>query len=300
MKRGGQARGVGWLFVAPALFVITIFFVVPLIGSFVLSFSDFDIYAVADSDNARWIGLQNYRDLLADPLFWKSLGNTLVFVLLGGPLTIATSLALAMLLDSRLARFRGALRTIYFAPVVTTLVAVAVVWRYIFHPRFGLLNQLLAPLGLGPFDWLGDPALAMPSVILVAVWKNFGYNLLLFVAGLQNIPPQLYEAARIDGAGAWQQFRCVTVPMLAPTFLFIGITTMIGYFQLFAEPYVLTNGGGPLNATLSVVLHMYKQGFKWWNLGYAAAIAFVLLLVILAAARLQWWLQARAQAEEQA
>jgi multiple sugar transport system permease protein len=191
-----------------------------------------------------------------------------------------------MLINARLVRFKGLFRTIYFAPVVTTLVAVAVVWRYLYHARFGLLNYALGLLGLDPVNWLGDPRWAMPAIILLAVWKNFGYNMVVFIAGLQSIPEDLYEAAEIDGASAWQRFRHVTLPMLAPTFVFVTIITMIGYFQLFAEPYVMTQGG-PLQSTLSVVLLMYEQGFRWWNMGYAAAVAFVLFLVIFAVTLLQ-------------
>jgi multiple sugar transport system permease protein len=167
---------------------------------------------------------------------------------------------------------------------------VAVVWRYIYHPRFGLLNYVLSLAGFDPIDWLGDPAWAMPAIILLAVWKNFGYNMIIFIAGLQNIPASLYEAASIDGAGGWQRFWRITVPMLAPTTLFITIITMIGYFQLFAEPYVMTQGG-PMKSTLSMVLLMYEQGFRWWNMGYAAALAFVLFAFILGGSVLQSRLQ---------
>ncbi len=160
------------------------------------------------------------------------------------------------------------------------------VWRYLYQPRYGLLNYGLSRLGIAPIDWLGDPAWAMPAIILLAVWKNFGFNMIIFIAGLQNIPGHLYEAARIDGASGWQQFRHLTLPMLAPTFLFVAVITMIGYFQLFAEPYVMTQGG-PSNRTLSVVLLMYQEGFRWWNMGYAAAVAFVLFAIILAATLVQ-------------
>jgi len=189
-------------------------------------------------------------------------------------------------------RFKGLFRTIYFVPFVTTLVAVAIVWRYLYHPQYGLLNYMLGWFGLGPVDWLGDPRWAMPAIILLAVWKNFGYNMLIFIAGLQSVPEELYEAARIDGAGAVRQFRNVTLPMLAPTFFFVGVVTMIGYFQLFAEPYVMTQGG-PLKATTSLVLFMYTEGFRWWRMGNAAAIAFVLLLIILAWTLVQLRLERR-------
>src|SRR5690606_37581883 len=172
----------------------------------------------------------------------------------------------------------------------TTLVAVAIVWRYLYHPQYGLLNYVLGRFGIGPIDWLGDPRWAMPAIILLAVWKNFGYNMLIFIAGLQNIPAELYEAAELDGAGPLQRFRHVTLPQLAPTFLFVGVITMIGYFQLFAEPYVMT-GGGPLRATTSLVLLMYEEGFRWWRMGAAAAVAFILFLIILAWTLLQFRLQ---------
>jgi multiple sugar transport system permease protein len=288
-RRGmsAEARAAAWL-LAPALLVIGVCFLLPVGAALLLSLTDFDIYAVADLRNLRFIGLGNYRRLLADPVFWTALRNTIYFAVAGGPLSVLVSLGAALLLDSRLARCKALFRTVFFAPVVTTLVAVAVVWRYLYHPHFGLLDRVLGWIGLPAIDWLGDPRWAMPAIILLAVWKNFGYNMIVFLAGLQNIPVTLYEAARIDGAGWWRQLRHVTLPMLAPTFLFVGVITMIGYFQLFTEPYVLTRGeGGPLNSTLSVVLLMYKQGFRFWNMGYAAALAFVLFLVILAVTALQ-------------
>jgi multiple sugar transport system permease protein len=268
-------------FVTPALLLIFVFFVVPVVASLLLSFTDYDIYAIADLANLRVIGVANYTRLLENPLFWTALKNTLYFVLLGGPLSIAVSLAAAILINARALRLKGLFRTVLFLPVVTTLVAVAVVWRYLYHPRQGLLNYGLALVGISPVDWLGDPCWAMPALILMAVWKNFGFNMIIFVAGLQSIPERLYEAARLDGAGGWHQFRHVTLPMLAPTFLFVTVITMVGYFQLFAEPYIMTRGG-PANSTLSIVLFMYEQGFRWWNMGYAAAAAFVLFAIILA------------------
>jgi multiple sugar transport system permease protein len=270
----------GYWFVAPALAVIVAFFFVPVAASVLLSLTDFDIYAVADRANLRIVGYGNYARLVGEPLFWVALGNTLYFVLVAGPLSMAASLGTALLISARLVRFKGIFRTILFLPVVTTLVAVAVVWRYVYHPRFGLLSYALSLCGIAPIDWLGDPHWAMPAIIVMAVWKNFGFNMVILIAGLQSISPRVYEAASTDGAGAWQQFRYVTLPMLRPTLLFVAIMTLIGYFQLFAEPYVMTQGG-PGNATLSIVLLMYQEGFRWWNMGYAAAIAFVLFAIIL-------------------
>ncbi len=274
------------LFLAPGMFIIGFFFLLPVAASLLLSFTDFDIYALADLSNVRVIGLGNYGALAHSPLFWKSMRNTLVYVALGGPLTVAVSLGAALLIDARAARWKGLFRTVYFAPFITTLVAVATVWQYLYHVRFGLVNRFLSIVHIGPIDWLGDPRWAIPAIALMSVWKNFGYSMIVFIAGLQSIPESLYEAARLDGASAWSRFRYVTLPMLAPTFLFVGVITMIQYFQLFAEPYVMTRGG-PLNATLSIALLMYQQGFRWWTMGYAAAIAFVLFLLILAVSLLQ-------------
>jgi multiple sugar transport system permease protein len=276
----------GLFFALPALAAIVVFFFVPVAAAVVLSFTDFDIYAVASRENLRFVALANYTRLLRDPLFWTAFKNTLYFVVAGGPLTIALSLGAALLLNARLVRFRDFFRTVFFLPVVTTLVAVSVVWRYVYHPRFGLLNRALGLVGIAPIDWLGDPLWAMPAIILMAAWKNFGFNMVIFIAALQAIPERLYEAASIDGAGNLAQFRHVTLPLLAPTFVFVTVISMIGYFQLFAEPYVMTQGG-PSNATLSVVLYMYEQGFRWWNMGYATAIAFVLFAIILAMTLIQ-------------
>jgi multiple sugar transport system permease protein len=271
----------GWVFVAPALAIIGLFFFLPAAAAFVLSLTDFDIYALADLRNLRFVGLGEYGALLTNPLFWQALGNTLYFVVVGVPLSIAASLGAALLLESRLARFKGFFRTALFAPVVTTLVAVAVIWRYLLHARYGLINYALAGLGIGPIDWLGDPRWAMPAIILFAVWKNFGYNMIIFVAGLQTIPEDLYEAARIDGASGLRRFWHVTLPGLAPVVLLVSLLTMAGYLQLFAEPYVMTQGG-PAQSTVSVLYFMYEQGFKWWNLGAASAVAFLLFILMLA------------------
>jgi multiple sugar transport system permease protein len=274
-----KAGTAGWVFTAPALTVIAVFFGLPVLAAFGLSLTDFDIYALADSGNLRFIGLRNYWTLLQNPLFWQALGNTLYFVVAGVPLSIGASLGAALLLHSRLGRFKGFYRTAFFAPVVTTVVAVAVIWRYLFHTRYGLTNWALSFVGIEPVDWLGDPHWAMPTIILFAVWKNFGYNMIILLAGLQSIPEDLYEAARLDGAGGWGQFRHITLPLLGPVMLVVGILTMAGYFQLFAEPYVMTQGG-PLQSTVSVLYFMYEEGFKWWNLGNASAVAFLLFALM--------------------
>jgi multiple sugar transport system permease protein len=274
-------RMAAWWFVAPALSVIAVFFVLPVFAALIVSFTDFDIYALADIRNLRFVGVRNYVQLLETALFWHALGNTLYFVVVGVPLSIGASLGVALLLNSPLVRARSFFRTALFIPVVTTLVAVAVVWRYLLSTRYGFINYALDRLGIAPVDWLGDPHWAMPAIILFAVWKSFGYNMLILLAGLQSIPQELYEAARIDGASRVQQFRYITLPSLAPILLMVSILTIAGHFQLFAEPYVMTQGG-PLQSTVSVLYFMYEEGFKWWNLGSASAVAFVLFLFIFA------------------
>jgi multiple sugar transport system permease protein len=286
---------VPYFFLAPALATLLLFFFLPVLASLLMSFSDFDIYALGHFSRTRWIGLQNYGQLLADPLFWKALGNAVYFVVAGGPLTILVSLLAAIGLNSRQLRLRNWFRLGYFIPVITSLVAVAVVWRYLYHPRFGLINYLLSFTGIAPVNWLGDPLWAMPALILLAIWKNFGYYMMIFLAGLQTIPDYLYEAARLDGANWWGQFRHVTLPQLAPTTFFVTLMTFIGYFQLFAEPYVMTQGG-PVNSTLSVVYYLYQQGFRWWRMGYASSIAFMLFFIIFILALVQMAARKRQEA----
>lgn len=291
-----KASTAGWIFAAPAITVIAVFFGLPVLAAFALSLTDFDIYALAETGNLRFVGLGNYLGLLQNPLFWQALGNTVYFVVVGVPLSIAVSLAAAVLLHSRLGHFKPLFRTAYFAPVVTTVVAVAVIWRYLFHTRYGLVNWALSGLGIDPVDWLGDPDWAMPTIIAFAVWKNFGYNMIIFLAGLQAIPEDLYEAARIDGASPPRQFWHVTLPMLGPVLLMVGILTMAGYFQLFAEPYVMTQGG-PLQSTVSVLYLMYEEGFKWWNLGNASAVAFLLFVLMTTITSALLWFARRKGAE---
>jgi len=270
---------VGWTLAAPALVVIAVFFALPVVIGLALSLTDFDLYALADLSTSRFVGLDNYLRLLQTPLFWQALGNTLYFVAVGVPLSIGLSLAAALLLNARVAKWQAFFRTALFAPVVTTVVAVAVIWRYLLHTRYGLVNHALATLGIDPIDWLGDPHWSMLAIILFATWKNFGYNMVILLAALQAVPRELYESARVDGAGSLRQFTDVTFPLLTPTLVMVGIMTVAGYFQLFAEPYVMTQGG-PLRSTVSVLYFMYEEGFRWWNLGFASAVAFVLFLII--------------------
>ncbi|MDZ7374892.1 MAG: sugar ABC transporter permease [candidate division KSB1 bacterium] len=265
----------------PALVTLALFFFLPVLAAFLMSLTDFDIYCLADVRRARFVLFGQYIRLLQDPLFWRATLNTAYFVLVGGPLTILLALMASLILNSE--RLRGArfFRLAVFLPVITNMVAVAVTWRYLYHPHFGLFNFFLRKVGIGPVDWLGDPRFAMPAIILLAIWKNFGYHTLIFLAGLQTIPEDLYSAARLDGASWLQQHLHVTLPLLSRTLGFVTVITGIGYLQLFAEPYVMTQGG-PLNATLSLVLYLYQQGFRWWRMGYSASVAFVLFAFMLA------------------
>jgi len=272
---------VGWALAAPALAVIAVFFVLPVVMGLALSLTDFDVYGLADLSTVRFVGLDNYLRLLQTPPFWQALANTLYFVAVGVPASISLSLGTALLLNARVAKWQALFRTALFAPVVTTIVAVAVIWRYLLHTRYGLINQALAAIGIDPVDWLGDPHWSMPAIILFAAWKNFGYNMVILLAALQAIPGELYESARVDGAGPLRQFTDLTFPLLTPTLVMVGIMTLAGYFQLFAEPYVMTQGG-PLRSTVSVLYFMYEEGFRWWNLGYASAVAFLLFLIVFA------------------
>lgn len=280
-----EARA-GWAMSAPALTAIGLFFVVPAAASLILSFTDFDIYALADLRNLRFVGLGNYADLFANPLFWKAMANTLWFVVLGVPLIVALSLGAALLVNARTLKWPAIWRVALFAPFVTTLVASAVVWNYLLHTRYGLINYALAKVGIGPVDWLGDPHAALPAILIFVAWKTFGYNMIIFLAALQTVSQDLEDAALVDGAGAWMRFRHVTYPAIAPTVLLVSILTVAGMFQLFAEPYVMTQGG-PAQATVTVLYFMYEQGFKYWNLGSGAAVAFILFLCIVAVTLVQ-------------
>jgi len=289
-----EARA-GWAMTAPALTAFGLFFVFPAMASLVLSFTDFDIYALADLDNLRFIGFDNYARLVTNPLFWQAMGNTLWFVVLGVPLIVALSLGAALLVHSKTLRWRALWRVALFAPFVTTLVATAVVWNYLLHTRYGLINYGLGFVGIAPVDWLGNPSTALPAILLFVAWKSFGYNMIIFLAALQTVNQDLTDAARVDGAGAWMRFRHVTLPAIAPTVLLVGILTVAGMFQLFAEPYVMTQGG-PAKSTVTVLYFMFEEGFKWWNLGSGAAVAFILFLCILATTLLQMKLARRSGA----
>jgi multiple sugar transport system permease protein len=269
----------GWGFALPFVLIFLVFMAGPLLASLVLSLTDFGLRDLRNPLGTNFIGLDNYAELLGDTTFHKALVNTAYFVVVGVPLTLMIGLAVALALDRGIRRFRTVYRVGYYLPVVTSIVGIAVVWRFVLNPDYGLLNMTLGALGVEGPNWLGDEVLAMPSLIVMAAWRNLGFAMVLFLAGLQTIPVQLYEAASIDGAGRWAAFRSVTLPLLRPTLLFALVITTIGYLQVFEEPFVMTDGG-PLDATLSISMFMYEEGFEFFHQGYAAAIAWVLFLLV--------------------
>ena len=286
--RGGWRRDLtGWAFAAPFVILFGIFLALPILASFVLSFTSFGLRDLQNPLGASFTGVDNYAKLLGDVKFWKALGNTFYFVVVGVPLTLGIGLLIASALSRGITRFRTAFRVGYYLPVITSIVAIAVIWRFLLNPDIGLINVLLRSVGINGPDWLASSTLAMPSIIAMAVWRNLGFAMVVFIAGLQAIPVMLYEAASIDGAGRWAAFRYVTLPMLRPTILFMLVITTIGYLQLFEEPFVMT-AGGPLDATLSVTMYMYQQGFTFFHQGYASAIAYVLFVIVAVIAFLQF------------
>ncbi|WP_374943081.1 carbohydrate ABC transporter permease [Sphingomonas sp.] len=264
----------------PVLVATLLVLVVPTAGALLLSVTDFDIYALADLANLRFIGAGNYAELVRTPLFWHAVANTALFAAIGVPAAIGTSLAAALLVSSATVRWKPVWRLLLFAPYVTTLVATALVWRYVLDARSGLLNYALSLAGIAPVDWLGNPGTSIPATLIFIVWKAFGYNMLVFVAALSTVSQDLQEAARLDGAGAWSRFRHVTLPAIGPALLLAAVLSVANFLQIFTEPYVMTHGG-PAQSTVTLLYFMFDQGFTWWNLGMASAVAVLLFVVIL-------------------
>lgn len=277
----------GWLYSTPFLALFLTFMAFPIIATLLMSFTDFGLRNVTHPLDARFVGLDNYTALFGDPKFMKALFNTCYFVVLGVPLTIGSGLVAAVLLNSGIDRFRTFFRVGFYVPVVTAIVAVAVIWRFVLDPSEGLIAGLGAQLGFSTPDFLASKALAMPSLIVMAVWRNMGTAMVLFLAGLQAIPVEVREAAKLDGAGAFQEFRRITVPLLRPTMLYVAVMTTIGFLNVFEEPFVMTDGG-PGDSTLTVSLHMYKEGFSFFHMGSASAMAYVLFTIVLAVTLLQF------------
>lgn len=278
--RWRKRQRTGYWLTLPYVIFFGMFIAYPLIFSFILLFHRWNVVTPME-----WIGLKNFERLLSDPLFFKAIWNTVKFLLIHIPLQIVVALGFALLLHSRM-KFRGFFCAVYFLPVVVSGVVVAILWQQLFAFDSGLLNRMLTALGIRRIPWLVDPDIAMPSIALMATWKNVGIYIILFLVGLQDIPHELYESASLDGATGARQFFYITLPMLRPTFVVVVVLSTIGGFSLFIEPYVLT-GGGPMESTLSAVLYIYNQAFYFNHMGYAATLGFVFALIILGVALLQ-------------
>jgi multiple sugar transport system permease protein len=284
----GRRREVvaAYLFALPFLVLFVVFMLGPVVASFLMSFTDLRSRDVRSPLGVEPVGLQNYADLLNDETFHQAAFNTAYFVLIGVPLTMVLALAVAVGLNTGITRLTALFRVGYYLPVVTSIVAIAVVWRFLLEPNSGIINTLLGYIGVDGPSWLNDQTWALPSLIVMSAWRNMGYLVIIFLAGLQGVPTEMHEAAAIDGAGAWSRFRYMTLPLMRPTLLFGGVVTMIGYLQFFEESFVMTQGG-PLDKTLSVAYYTYNQ-FGFGNYSYAAAMAYVLFVVIMIVTALQF------------
>ena len=268
----------GWIFTLPFLLLFLVFTAWPVVQSIFFSLTDIRNRDLRTPFAVNFVGLEQYAKALADPIFQQAALNTGIFVVVGVPLTLAVALAAAIALNNGITKLRAVFRLGFYTPVITSIVAVAVVWRFLLNPESGLVNTVLGWVGIDGPNWLGSTTWAMPSLIAMAVWRNFGTSMIIFLAGLQSVPVELHEAASLDGAGAWQRFLNVTLPILRPTVLFVSVTTVIGYLQFFEEPFVMTSGG-PLNSTISASMYTYQQ-FSFGNYGFAAALSYLTFLVI--------------------
>ena len=288
--RTGQLRRAehraAWVLVIPFCLLFLVFTLWPVLQSMFMSFTDTRARDLRTPFSVNVIGFANYAKALSDPVFLRAAANTAAFVLFGVPLTLAAALASAVALDKGITRLRGLFRLGFYTPVITSIVAVAVVWRFLLQPDSGLVNTVLGAIGLPEPNWLGDPYTALPALVAMAVWRNFGTGMIIFLAGLQSVPAALQEAAAIDGAGAWRRFWAITFPLLRPTLLFVAVTTTIGYLQFFEEPFVMTKGG-PLNSTISVSMATYQQ-FGFGNYGLAGAMSYLIFVVIAIVTALQF------------
>ncbi len=265
-----------YLFLSPWFILFSVFTLFSVIFSFYLSFHEWNIL----EPQKPFVGLQNYIQLLHDSLFLESVGNTLYYTVLSVPLSMVLGLLIALMLNNQI-RARGLFRTMYYVPVVTPLVVAAIIWKWVYNGDYGLLNYYLLKLHIigHPIGWLSDPNLAMPSVVMVSVWKGVGFQMVVFLAGLQAIPQEFYDAAKVDGAGVFNRFRHVTIPLLAPTTFFVAVISVIGSFQVFTEIFIMTNGG-PVNRTTTIVYYLYQTAFKEFDMGYASAMAYALFAIV--------------------
>ncbi|PZQ87622.1 MAG: sugar ABC transporter permease [Leifsonia xyli] len=266
-------------FITPAMILLIAFGVLPIAVALLVSFTDMNLAGLGNWSRIRFIGLENYVELFGDPAFWQALGNTAIFALMGVPSVIILSLVIALALNRSQSRFFRALRSFYFVPAITAIVAVALVWGYLYNTQFGLFNHLLSLVGLPPVPWLSDPVVVKFSVAAVAIWRGLGLNVIIFLAALQGVPKEYLEAASIDGAGSVRRTWSIVIPLLRFAIFFVTITTVIAWLQFFDEPFVLTKGG-PLGASTSIALFLYQKGFSSSQFGYASAGSVVLFAII--------------------
>jgi multiple sugar transport system permease protein len=274
-----KTRIAPYAFVAPTMILLVTFGVLPILVAGVVSLTDMNLAGLGDLSNISFIGLTNYTELFADGQFWQAMLNTAIFVVMGVPTVILVSLAIALLLNRSQSRFFRALRSFYFVPAITAIVAISLVWGYLFNTQFGLFNYLLSTVGLPPVQWLSNPIIVKFSVVWVAVWRGLGLNVIIFLAALQGVPKEYLEAASIDGASDFRRTVSIVIPLLRFAIVFVAVTTMIAWLQFFDEPFVLTKGG-PLGASTSISLFLYQKGFSASQFGYASAGSVVLFIVI--------------------
>lgn len=294
---GNKNKLLPYLFITPAILLVLIFYIMPIVIASIISFTNMDLKSLADFSKIEFIGFTNYAKLFGDDVFLKSIGNTVFFVLLGVPLVVFYSFSIALLINYRDSKFFSLIRAVFYMPSVTNIVAVAVVFLYMYNPSFGLLNFLLGKIGIGPINWLlGGPIISKISLIILAAWRASGLNMIIFLAALKGVPKEYYEAARIDGAGSFKQLVKITLPQLSYSIVFVSITTVIAWLQFFDEPMIMTEGN-PLNATLSVVLFIYRNGFKFNKFGYSATASLVLFAGVMIITLLQFQVKKKLESD---
>ncbi|MBP6943855.1 MAG: sugar ABC transporter permease [Candidatus Omnitrophica bacterium] len=269
-----------YIFIAPSFLLFTVFLVIPVFASLYWSFTEYNIL-----QPPKFVGFQNYANILFhDPRFWKAMTNTVIFVIGTVPTSIVISLLLAMAIDQNI-RFKNWFKTFFFIPSITSIIAISVIWKWLYASgKYGLFNHFLSSIGIPPVNWLGVDW-TLPSIIMMSVWGGLGYNMILFIAGLQGIPQVFYEAAEVDGASDWDKFRNVTLPLLRPTMLFVSIMSIISAFQVFEQVYIMTYNsegavGGTLDCALTIVAYLYETGFQRFSMGYASALAYLIFFVL--------------------
>lgn len=292
MNKKAKINKTPYLFIAPALILLLMFSLIPIAVALVISFTDMNLVGLADFSKINFVGFEHYIAVFKDPVFLLAIKNTIFYVIIGVPLVIVLSLSLAIMINFGQNKVFSLFRMIFYTPAITNVVAVAVVFSYLYNPSFGFLNYLLSLINVSAVPWLTDPTVAKISLIILGVWRAVGVNMLIFLAALQGIPKEYYEAASLDGASLRQQIFHVTIPSLKFSTFFVTVTTLIGWLQFFEEPFVMTKGG-PLDSTTSVALFIYRNGFQFSKFGYAAAGSFVLFITIIIVTLIQFKVQQR-------